>query len=400
MKVTMLGTFPPIKGISEYCIQLAGALAGRACHGEGCAKGAPCRSRVDVDFVSFSHIYPEALYPGGTKELNDPLAIPMAPRLRVRRPLQWFNPPGWAWTALRFPGQVLHVNWWTYFLAPVELSLLFGAKLRRIPVVMTVHNVLGHETNVLDRTLTRLAFSLCDRFIVHTEENRRQLETIFAIAPERIAVVPYGPLRFYDDAPLTRAEARAALGLADAERVVLCFGYIRDYKGLDVLLRAMPALLERVPDARLVVAGTCWKGEAGWRRYQAIIDELRLGERVTLRIGYVPSSRVKAYFRAADVCALPYRHFEAQSGPGNIALAFGTPMVVARTGGLPALVRDERAVVPPGDPDALARALADCLSDPARLARMSDDSRSLAAEYSWDRIAEKTIAVYEKLLRP
>ncbi len=382
MKVTMLGTFPPIKGISEYCIQLAGALA----------------RRVDVDFVSFSHIYPEALYPGGTKELNDPLAISTEPRLAVRRPLQWFNPFGWAWTGLRFPGDVLHVNWWTWFLSPVEISMMLGAKLRRRPVVMTVHNVLGHETGLLDRILTRVAFKFPNRFIVHTEENRRQLDAYFKIPRERIAVVPYGPLTFYDDVPVTRAEARAKLGIAEGEKVALSFGFIRDYKGLDVLLRAFRRVADELPDARLVVAGTCWKGESGWRKYQYLIDELKLGERVTLKIGYVPSSTVKVYFRAADLLALPYLHFEAQSGPGNIALAFGTPIVATRTGGLPSLVRDERAIVPPGDVEALARALAECLKDPARLARMSEDSRALAGEYSWDRISERTVALYRELV--
>ena len=379
MKVTMLGTFPPIKGISRtYCVPLALALS----------------RRVAVDFLSFSHIYPECLYPGGTKEPGDTLAVP-APGLSVRRPLAWFNPFGWAWTGLRFPGDVLHVNWWTCALAPVELGVMLGAKLRRKPVVMTVHNVLGHETGFIDRVLTRLAFRLPDRFIVHTEENRRQIETIFGIARERIEVVPFGALEIYDDAPVSREDARRELGIAPEDRAILFFGNIRDYKGLDVLLRAMPAVLERVPKARLLIAGTCWKD---WDRYRRIIDELGLAERLRLDIGYVPTPKVKVYFRAADVLALPYLHFEAQSGPGNIALAFGTPIVATRTGGLPSLVRDEHAIVPPGDAGALARALADCLGDPGRLASMSADSAALAKEFSWDSIAEKTAGIYDDLV--
>jgi glycosyltransferase involved in cell wall biosynthesis len=379
MTITMVGTFPPIKGISEYCVELACALS----------------RRVAVDFVSFSHIYPERLYPGGTRELAE-VALPASGDLAVRRPLAWFNPLGWLWAGLTFPGRLLHVNWWTYFLSPVELALMAGAKLRRIPVVMTVHNVLGHETNALDRALSRIAFGFPDRFIVHTEDNRGRLVRTFGIRREHVAVVPYGPLEFYADAPVTREEARRKLGLSEGERVVLYFGYIREYKGLDVLLRALPDVARRVPDVRLVVAGTCW---GGWEKYRRLIDELGVAGRCRLDIGYVPSSMIKVYFRAADVLALPYLHFEAQSGPGNIALAFGTPIVVTRTGGLPALVRDERAVVPPGDADALARALVDCLTDPQRLKQMSADSRALAHEYSWDSIAEKTVAIYETLAK-
>ena len=378
MKITMVGTFPPIKGISEYCVQLAAAL-GRL---------------IDVDFVSFSHIYPERLYPGGTKETDDRLPVPTAPRLKVRRVLAWFNPLRWLWTGLAFRGRVLHVNWWTYYLAPVEITILAAAKLRRVPVVMTVHNVLGHESNVVDRLLMRSAFLLADRFIVHTEENRRQLVSIFGVADRRIAVVPYGPLEFYADEEITRAEARAKLGLAADERVLLHFGTIRDYKGLDVLLRALPRIAESVPKLRLVVAGTCW---TGWERYQRIIDELGLARHIKLDLGYVPSSMIKVYFRAADLAVLPYLHFEAQSGSGNVALAFGVPLVVTRTGGLPKLVRQEDAVVEPGDTDALARAVASCLNDPAKLARMAADSAELAEEYSWSGIAERTVSLYREL---
>ena len=379
MKITMVGTFPPIKGISRtYCLPLADALS----------------RFVSVDFVSFSHIYPERFYPGGTCEEDDEFQVPASHRLRVRRCLDWFNPAGWLWTGLTAPGSVLHVQWWTYVLSPVEIAILAGAKLRGTPVVMTVHNVLGHETNAVDRLLARLVFSFPDRFIVHTEENRRQLREVFGIRPERISVVPFGTLSIYDDGPVTGEEARRRLGLGREERVLLFFGNIRDYKGLDVMLRAMPKIVEEVRQARLLIAGTCW---TDWREYQRLIDGLGLAGHVRLHIGYVPSPMVKVYFRAADLAVLPYVHFEAQSGPGNIATAFGTPMVVTRTGGLPSLVRDEGAVVPPGDADALARAVVACLTDDERLARMSADSAAIGRETSWDRIAERTAQLYREL---
>jgi len=234
---------------------------------------------------------------------------------------------------------------------------------------------------------------------VHTEQNRRQLADVFGIRPERAAVVPFGALEIYDDAPMSRAAARTELGLAADEKVLLHFGYIRDYKGLDVLLRALPAICGRVARARLVVAGTPWGGDDGWAKYQRLIDKTGLADRVLLHLGYVPPAKVKVFFRAADLVVLPYRHFEAQSGPGNIALAFGAPLLVTRTGGLPALVRDPGAVVPPDDPDALARAAADILNDPRKLEELSADSKALAREYSWSAIAERTVALYRELGR-
>ena len=378
--MTMVGTFPPIKGISEYCVMLASTV-GRL---------------IDVDFVSFSHIYPEGLYPGGTKESGDGIAAPAEAHVTVRRPLDWYWPFGWAWTGLTAPGSVLHVQWWTYFLAPVEIAILAGAKLRGTPVVITVHNVLGHETNAADRALSRAAFSFADRLIVHTEENRRQLSEILGVRGGRVEVIPYGPLEVHADEEISREEARRRLGLQSTGRVALFFGTIREYKGLDVLLRALRTVADATPNVTLVIAGTCW---SGWEKYRRIIEELRLERHVRLRLGYVPSSMVKAYFRAADVVVLPYAHFEGQSGVGSIALAFGTPMVVTRTGGLASLVRDEGAVVPPGDEASLARALVACLSDDERLERMSADSSAIGRKISWDRIAERTVRLYRELCR-
>jgi glycosyltransferase involved in cell wall biosynthesis len=378
MRVTMVGTYPPIKGISEYCVMLAGAV-GRL---------------IDVDFVSFSHIYPEALYPGGTKEGGEVPRPAAGARVSVRRSLDWFNPAGWLWTGMTASGCVLHIQWWTYFLAPVEITILAGAKLRGIPAVMTVHNVLGHETNAADRALSRAAFSFADRFIVHTEENRRQMIEVFGVGAGRVTVIPYGPLGLYADAEVSREEARRKLGLEGSERVMLFFGAIRDYKGLDVLLRALRTVADAAPNVTLVVAGTCW---GGWEKYRRIIEEMGLERRVRLCLGYVPSSMVKVYFRAADLAVLPYVHFEGQSGVGNIATAFGTPMVVTRTGGLPSLVREEEAVATPGDEGALARALVACLADDERLARMSADSAAIGRETSWDRIAERTVQLYREL---
>lgn len=380
MKVTMVGSLPPIKGgISDYCMELAAAVS---------------RS-VEVDFITFRRIYPERLYPGGTIEPGKALRIPPGANLRVRASLAWYNPVGWLWAGLRFKGDLLHIQWWTYYLAPVELAILLSAKLRRKPVVMTMHNVLAHETNRLDRVLTRLTLRFPDRFIVHTGENRRQLREIFGVDERRVSVIPLGTFDFYAEGDMSREEARRELGLTPEGRVLLAFGNIREYKGVDVLLRAFRRVADAVPRAKLVIAGACW---TGWDRYEKIIDELRLRDRLLLSIGFVPSEKVKVFFRAADLAALPYLHFEAQSAIGNIALAFGLPMVVTRTGGLPDLVRDPDAVVPPDDEEALAKTLIACLNDEGRLRRWGADSTELAGEFSWSRIGERTIRLYEEVI--
>lgn len=380
MRITMVGSLPPIKGVSDYCIQQTEALS----------------PYVDIDFINFRHIYPERLYPGGTTERDDTFRARNCRGLRVREMLNWFNPCGWLWAGLSTRGRLFHIHWWTFYLAPVFIAMLAAVKARRIPVVMTVHNVLAHESGRLDWLLTRTAFQFVDRFIVHTRENRRQMQRFFNVPLRRTTVIPHGIYTFYDDGEISREAAREELGIQPDERVMLAFGNIRPYKGLDVLLEALVEVRREVENVRLIIAGACWED---WSTYQRIIDERGLADAVTLNSGYVSSSKIKVYFRAADILALPYHHFEAQSGPGNIALAFGTPMVVTRTGGLPDLVRDPEAVVPPGDVDALSNALAACLGDPHRLERMRKDSAALKEDYSWSRIAERTVALYEEVLR-
>jgi len=379
MRITMVGTLPPVKGISKnYCLPLAEAVS----------------RLIDVDFLSFRRIYPERLYPGGTRE-GEPHVFDAACRVRPRHRLDWFNPAGWAWSGLTMRGRLLHVHWWTYYLAPVELTLLACAKLRGMRVVLTVHNVLGHETNRIDHALTRLACAFADRFIVHTEINRRRLKEVFGIRPERVRVIPHGALTSYDDAPLTREEARTQLGIPPDAEIALFFGNIRPYKGLDALLRALKLVVAARPNAKLIVAGTCW---TDWGVYDRLIDELEIRPWLDLRVGYVPTEQVKVLFRASDVCVLPYAHFESQSGPGNVALAFGTPLVVTRTGGLPALVRQPEAIAEPEDDRSLADAIVRCLADPSLRERMSADADALKDEFSWTRIAERTVTLYEELL--
>jgi glycosyltransferase involved in cell wall biosynthesis len=185
--------------------------------------------------------------------------------------------------------------------------------------------------------------------------------------------------------------ARAALGLSD-ERIVLFFGYVRRYKGLHVLLDAMPHLLSHFP-VRLLVVGEFYDNEQAYREQ---IRTLGLEHAVTLHSDYVPNERVGAYFSAADVVVLPYLS-ATQSGIAQIAYNFDRPVIATDVGGLAEVVLDGRTgyIVPPGDPEALAEAIARFYRE-HREQEFAVQVREEKRKYTW----ENLVAAIQELGQP
>lgn len=379
-KVAMLGSYPPLRGISSYCFGLAGALA----------------ALVRVEFISFKHLYPRSLYPGG--DLSDDNSFPDTPidDLHVRRRLSWYNPFGWIWESLSMDGDLLHAQWWSMPLAPVYACLALGFKIRKKPVLFTIHNVLSHEDSFLFFSVSRLLFKLGDHFIVHSRNNRQQLSALYGISPDRTSLIPHGSLDFQVRCDADSAKIRKRFGFAKADKVILLFGAIRPYKGVDTAMRAFKKVLKKFPQAKLLIAGLLWED---WTPYSHLMDELRITAAVQTHLDYIPAADVHHYFEAADLVLLPYHHFDSQSGVGSSAIAFGKPLIVSDVGGLPELVTDKRWVVPPRDANALSRAVITCFKDANLLAQMSLSADKIAAGLGWPVIAKKTIAVYRRLVR-
>jgi glycosyltransferase involved in cell wall biosynthesis len=379
-RIAMLGSYPPLRGVSGYCLELAGAMAAR------------CR----VEFISFREMYPRFLYPGGGLADDPTLPDVSHPRLRVHRRLTWYNPAGWIRAGVGTPADLLHAQWWSLPLAPVYLTVCTAFRRRKKPVVFTVHNALPHETSRSYIRASRILFTLGDHFIVHTEQNRRQLMAHYRIPESRISRIPHGTLDFQARAATPGGAVRKALGISPEEKVVLLFGAIRPYKGIETALRALADIRPKMANVRLLIAGKLW---GSWAPYGRLIHDLGLDGRVSRVLEYIPSGEVHRFFTDADLVILPYHHFDSQSGVGSTAVSFRKPMVVSNVGGLPDLVRDPACVVPPRDPAALARAILYCLEDPARLAALSADADNISNNFSWTAIAKKTFLVYKSLYK-
>ncbi|HWK27799.1 MAG TPA: glycosyltransferase family 4 protein [Solirubrobacter sp.] len=242
------------------------------------------------------------------------------------------------------------------------------------PRVLTAHDVLPREPRPSQLAGQRALYERMDAIVVHSEHGAARLRDEVGLDPARVHVIPHGVL--------DNLAAVAPVPLfAKTRPVVLFFGLIRPYKGLDTLLEAWR---RAAPDAELWVVGM--------PRMDASFIH---GPNVRTALRFVSGAELAGAFDAADLVVLPYREID-QSGVLFTALAFGKPLLLSAVGGFPEI--DGAALVPPDDPDALAGALTALLGDPARLERMAAASRALAAgAYGWDAIAARTLALYEAL---
>ena len=338
----------------------------------------------EVRPVSFSRQYPELLFPGKTQYEPDddvPPVVQGAPRL-----LDTLNPLSWGRTALRLreqaPDAVLFQYWMPFF-APAYGTVARLLRWTGIPSYAVVHNALPHERHVGDAWLSRFFLRACEGHVVMSDAVAADLRPLRRpdAALQQIEHPVYE--RFGD--PVPRAEARAALDLPTEAPVLLFFGFVREYKGLHVLLEALPDVLDALPALHLVVAGEPYDNP---ERYRRLIRDNDLGGRVHWHDEYVPSERVPTYFGAADLVVQPYVS-ATQSGVAQIATHFETPMIVTDVGGLAESVPHEEVgfVVPPEDPGALAGAVARFFQDDWR-DRLTDGMRARRHRHHPDRLVD------------
>jgi len=380
MRITMIGTLPPIKGISEYCIEQVQALS----------------KYISIRFINFKHIYPRMLYPLDPEERDTVFRLKDTSSINIDTRLKWYDIICTIRTGLGIDTKIVHFQWWTSFLFIVFFPLILFAKLRKRKVVCTVHNVVSHESNLVDRLISRTMMLLPDRFIVHSNTNMSQLEQIMNISPSRIEVIPIGSYDFYLDEVISKKDAREFLRIDEKSRVILFFGHIREYKGIDTLIEAVNILKNRIDNFKCIIAGKNW---IDWGKYEGMIKNYQLEDFFDLHLRYIPSSEIKYFFFGSDVVVLPYRHFHSQSGAGNVALAFHKALIVSNVGGLPDLVKDRSVIFEPGDHRALAETLLNVLNDSDYLQKLERDSVDISFRNGWDGIARKTIELYKDLLR-
>jgi glycosyltransferase involved in cell wall biosynthesis len=260
----------------------------------------------------------------------------------------------------------------------------------RRPLVLTAHDVLPREPRRGQLAAQRRLYDRFDAVVVHSEHGRVRLSGELGIDPARVHVIPHGVFAHLADVPLA-AGGRAPF--QTEKPVVLCFGLLRPYKGIDVLLEAWRG----VEDAELWIVGM---PRMDISNLLADLRSVSAPPNVRFVPRFVTDSELPAYFQRADLVVLPYREID-QSGVLFTALAFGKPLLLSDVGGFPEVAATGAArTVPAGDPAALRETLRELLSDPTALAAMAERARAAAeGPYSWDTIARQTLDLYESLHR-
>jgi glycosyltransferase involved in cell wall biosynthesis len=281
---------------------------------------------------------------------------------------------------------VVHYQWLT--LPPFDTHLLSP----RRPRVMTAHYILPPQPTRRQLRSAHRVFGAMDAVVAHSEQSATRLRNEVGLAPAKVRVIPHGAFdyltRLPEEKPLP-AELEGADG-----PVILCFGLLRPYKGIENLLEAFARIAANNADAELWIVGNPRMGVAPLRR-----QARQAGGRVRFVTRFVDDAEIPAIFRRADLLALPYLDAE-HSGVLYTGLAFGKPLVLSAVGGFPEVAETGAArLVPPGDTSALAATLDELLGDEAARAELAAAASAAAAgPYSWDETARLTMDLYQELI--
>lgn len=342
MRLAIVGPLHPLRG-------------GIALHGAEMAIAARAAGH-EVRVLTYARLYPALVFPGRTQLDPDPEPATLAPVERAPlidscAPWTWRRAAAWlrSWR----PDVVVLQRWHPFF-APALATVARALRRRGVRVVWMVHNALPHEGHPLVwRPLATLGYATEDLCLTHAGSELRVLEDLRVRAG--IRHVPHPAPAAMTAARAAQAEARATLGLAEDEVLFLFVGYVREYKGVDVLLDALARLDPAGPRWRALIAGEWYVDRAAADR---AIAAPALAGRVRIDDRYLPVADVARYLAAATVVVLPYRS-GTQSGVVPLAYAHGRGVVTTRVGGLAEAVREGQTglLVPPDDPVALAAAL-------------------------------------------
>lgn len=368
MNIIIIGTAYPYRGgLAAFNERLAGQFQ---------------QEGHNVEMYTFTLQYPGFLFPGKTQFTDDP-----APQhLKITRRINSCNPLNWMSVgreiASRKPDMVVFAYWMS-FMAPCFGTIARVIKRRcHAKCVGLIHNMIPHEPNVLDKLFPGYFVKAMDGFTTLSESVIHDIEKFDSTSKPKT----WAPHPIYDHYGelIDKADARRQLNLHEDGKYVLFFGFIRDYKGLDLLIDAFGDLRLQDSNIRLIIAGEFY-GDP--KPYHDRIAALDIGDLVVMHNDYIPDNKVNLFFRACDLVAQPYKS-ATQSGVTQVAFHFEKPMLVTNVGGLPEIVPHGKIgyVVEPK-----AQAIADAIYDFYENDRESAYTQGVRDEkrkYSWDHMTQ------------
>ena len=321
-KIVILGSAHPLRG------------GGIATFNERLAK-AFMQEGHEVQIISFSLQYPNFLFPGTSQYTTEtaPADLIIHSLINSINPFNWFKVGN---QIKKMQPDLVVVRYWLPFMGPCLGTILRRIKKNKTTqVVCIADNIIPHEPKPGDQLFTRYFVKPVDSFITMSEKVK---EDLLVLAPNKPTVFIPHPLYDNFGEKISKDLARKHLNIETDAKIILFFGFIRKYKGLDILLDSIKILQQSNPTLKLLIAGEFYDDE---KSYKEQIDKLGIEQQLILRTNFINDNEVKYYLCASDVIVQPYRS-ATQSGVTPLAYHFEIPMIVTNVGGLAALVPDNK----------------------------------------------------------
>lgn len=369
-KIVLIGPVYPYKGgIAHYTGLMCSAL----------------RKKYDVHMLSYKMQYPKFMFRKEQRDYsNDTFKVDDTDfYINTANPINWMRT---AKHIRKMKPDLVIIQWWHPYFAPCYWSIC--KMLGHIRIMFVCHNVFPHERFVMDRLLTKMVLKNGDSFIVQSSMDEKDLLSIKSSVTYKRTVHPtYNAFKIQN---LTADQGREQLNIKENEKVLLFFGFVREYKGLKHLLEAMPEVTKKLSDVKLLIVGD-FAGDK--EEYCKRISELNIEQYIEIHDGYIPDHEVEKFFMASDLVVLPYES-ATQSGIVQIAYSFEKPVIATNVGGLPEVVIDGKTgyIVKPKNSTALAASIIRFFEE-RRAESFADGIKSEAYKYSWERM----VGVIEEL---
>ncbi|MCE2655612.1 MAG: glycosyltransferase [Sediminibacterium sp.] len=342
------------------------------------------QTRIDT----FSLQYPSFLFPGKSQYTTDPKPI----NVNIDVCINSINPFNWIKIGLKLYREkpdLIIVRFWIPFLAPCLGTILkIAKKNKHTKVISIIDNMIPHEKRMGDRLLTKYFVKTVDGFIAMSEKVKNDIKT-FSHKP--VSISPHPIFNHFGD-PITKMEARTQLGLPQQDKIILFFGYIRKYKGLDLLIQAMANETIKNLGIQLIIVGEFYEDAS---TYHDLINALGLQNRISFYSNYIPDGEVKNYVCSADFIIQPYKN-ATQSGVTPLAYHFEKPMLVTNVGGLADTVPHlKTGIVVAPTAEEIAKGIETLyeLGEKHFIPNIIEEKK----KYSWSQMTEKFLALYQKL---
>ena len=317
---------------------------------------------------------------------------------KIKKVVQYINYL-WRLLGLIRQSKVDIVHFQFFRLEGIESLFLCLLRLFSPTVWHTAHNVLPHDNKKVDFVFKQIIYWATNGIIVHSRYIQEKLLNTFKVNQAKTAIVPHGNFDLYlPDEPISKKEAREKLGLLPQDNVLLFFGYIRPYKGLDVLIDAFGLAAAQDCNLKLIIAGAP-QNESLANRYNNQIAQLDAKDKVLFHAHFIPFAEVATYFSAADVVVLPYKNID-HSGIVHLAYSFGKPIIASSVGDFPEAIEHGKSgfIFSEKSKDALDATITNAFNDKGCLAQMGNFAKELSdSKYSWQNVAQKTKKAYQAL---